>query len=57
MGADRAGPVSRAVLRTSPMLVQQTGSRAIFGGVITSTHIFPSAGAARLGQLVLRYTF
>jgi hypothetical protein len=27
------------------------------GGVITSTHIFPSAGAARLGQLVLRYSF
>ena len=27
------------------------------GGVITSTHIFPAAGAARLGQLVMRYSF
>jgi len=27
------------------------------GGVITSTHIFPAAGSARLGQLVLRYGF
>jgi len=29
----------------------------VIGGVITSTHIFPAAGAARLGQLVLRYSF
>ncbi len=27
------------------------------GGVITSTHVFPAAGAARLGQLVMRYSF
>jgi len=27
------------------------------GGVITSTHVFPAAGASRLGQLVLRYSF
>jgi outer membrane receptor protein involved in Fe transport len=27
------------------------------GGTITSTHVFPAAGASRLGQLVLRYSF
>ncbi|MBL8242177.1 MAG: TonB-dependent receptor [Bryobacterales bacterium] len=32
-------------------------ANVVNGGSITSTHVFPAAGAARLGQLVLRYSF